>query len=44
MTKNIEILGQPNAIQGVNLLTPNVVNKKMQFHKTRMIDLLKILG
>lgn len=39
-----EMFSQPNAIQGVNLLTPNVVNKKMQFHKTRMIDLLKVLG
>jgi hypothetical protein len=38
------MLSQPNAIQGINLLTPNVVNKKMQFHKTRMIDLLKLLG
>jgi hypothetical protein len=44
MTKKFEMSSQPNTIQGVNLLTPNVVNKKMQFHKTRMIDLLKVLG
>jgi hypothetical protein len=42
--KTFEMFCQPNAIQGVNLLTPNVVNKKMQFHKIRMIDLLKVLG
>lgn len=42
--KKFEMRSQPNAIQGLNLLTPNVVNKKVQFHKTKMIDLLKVLG
>jgi hypothetical protein len=42
--RTFEMLSQPNAIWGVNLLAPNVVNKKMQFHKTKMIKLLKVLG